>query len=261
MPKAKRKAKKKAVIDDSLKNNIYTGDIIIPDKIKKKRHIGNLNESGLHNAIKHYYQRSGDRVEVKTGRYYIDIVRDDELIEIQTSNFTSIRNKLKSLLNEYKVRLVYPIPEKKYIVRVSPDTGEIISRRKSPKHGKITDLFNELLRIPGMINHENFVFEVILCNVEEYRCKDGNGSWRRQGDSIIERKLIDVIETVEFKDKYDFMTFLIDTKDNPFTTKKLAKKKNVSVGLARKIAYTLYGMGLIERVGKEGNSYLYLLAK
>jgi hypothetical protein len=53
-----------------------------------------------------------DMFEVKVDGFIVDIVRDNTLIEIQTGNFSSIRNKLEKLVRNYKVILVYPYTNK-----------------------------------------------------------------------------------------------------------------------------------------------------
>src|SRR5674536_198740 len=87
------------------------------------------NEKSLHSSIKQWYVVPGDRFEVKVDKYVIDLVREDSLIEIQTKNFSSIRNKLRELVKYNKVMLVHPIAIEKYIVTTEePDI--VISRRK-----------------------------------------------------------------------------------------------------------------------------------
>jgi hypothetical protein len=48
--------------------------------------IGLLNEKPLHASLKAWYAQPEDRFEVPVEEFVIDIVRDDLLLEIQTSN-------------------------------------------------------------------------------------------------------------------------------------------------------------------------------
>ncbi|MCD4656504.1 MAG: hypothetical protein K8S87_03060, partial [Planctomycetes bacterium] len=109
-----------------------------------KTGIGTLNERSLHAQLKDLLATADDKCEVKVGRYFIDIVRDDLLIEIQTGNFSGIRRKLGNLLETQRVRLVYPIAQEK-IIRKFDVGGRELSVRKSPKHCGIYDLFTELV--------------------------------------------------------------------------------------------------------------------
>ena len=115
-----------------------------------------MTEYSLHSEIKHWYMASGDKLEVKVDDFIIDVLRENLLIEIQTENFSAIKKKLKKLLlNSNQIRLVYPIAQLKWIVHVSR-SGEFVRRRKSPKKGKITDLFNELIHAPCLIKNRIF---------------------------------------------------------------------------------------------------------
>ena len=85
---------------------------------------------------------------------------------------------------------------------------------------------------------------------EEIRCKDGKGSWRRKGISIVDRKLLEVVEKVTFKESKDFLIFLPEELPRSFTNKDLAKTLKVTVFKARKITYCLRKMKIIKEVGK-----------
>jgi len=215
-----------------------------------------MNEHSLHSEIKERYSIPGDKLEAKVDDFFIDISRGSLLIEIQTKNFSAIKRKLSNLVKNHKVRLVYPIPERKWIVRVT-ETGEVLSRRKSPKKGKLADLFYELVRIPDLIGNKNFSFEVLMIEEEEIRCNDGKGTWRRKGVSIKDSKLINVNGKVLFKHRRDFLTFLPDDLKNPFTNRTLANQAGISISLARKITYCLRKMGVITYVGKKRRELMF----
>ena len=223
--------------------------------------IGCFNERTLHFNIKEWYSLPGDRFEIKIDGYLIDLVRDYQdggqlLIEIQTGNFLAIRRKLRILLDRHQVRLVYPITKEKWIIKITA-AGEVISRRKSPKAGHPLDLFNELLRIPDLINHQNFSLEVLMVQVEEFRCADGKGSWRRDGVSIKDRRLLDVYERYPFNTRDDFKRLLPEDISRPFSNRKLAESLGRSVYLARKMTYCLKKMGVIKEIGKNRNELLF----
>ncbi|MCW4034545.1 MAG: hypothetical protein NWF03_04200, partial [Candidatus Bathyarchaeota archaeon] len=114
-----------------------------------------MTEYSLHNDLKDWYSVADGQVEVKVDDFVVDVVKDDLLIEIQTKNLSAIKNKLGKLLSTNQVRLVYPIAQVKWIVYVS-DSGELVRKRRSPKKGKLTDLFVEMVHLSDLINHQNF---------------------------------------------------------------------------------------------------------
>ncbi|HOX37637.1 MAG TPA: hypothetical protein PL033_06575 [Candidatus Brocadiia bacterium] len=222
--------------------------------------IGSLNESALHAAIKQWYARPGDALEGVVDGCVIDLIRGDLLVEVQTGNFASIRDKVRRLCARRKVRVVYPIPAVKWIVTLSGDRQTVLRRRKSPKCGSVLDVFNEMMRMPDMANCANFSLEALLIVVEEVRCDDGAGSWRRRGISIVDRRLLEVQGSAVFGNRGDYLRCLPDDMPRPFTSANLSSLLGIPEYRARRIAYTLRKMGAIVIVGKEGNRLVHDLA-
>jgi hypothetical protein len=225
-----------------------------------KQLIGTLSEKSLHSSLKDWYAQPGDRLETKLDGFHIDIVRKKLLIEIQTMNFSSQRRKLNSLVEKHRLRLVYPIAQEKWIVRLGADGLTQIGRRKSPKRGTIFHLFEELVSIPNLIKNRNFSLEVLLIREEEIRCDDGQGSWRRKGLSIVDHHLIGVVDQILFRKPSDFLSLIPSDMPEPFSTEVLAKGIEQPRWLAQKMAYCLRNMGAIDIVGKRGNSILYSIS-
>lgn len=215
--------------------------------------IGLLNEKPLHASLKQWYARPGDRFEVPVDGFVIDLVRDDLLIEIQTRNFFSIKSKLTKLTRSHPVRLIYPIVQEKWIVR-----GAV--RRKSPKRGRLEDLFWELVSIPQLLSNPNFSLEVLMIRQEEVRRYDGRRSWRRKGWVVEGRQLLDVLDQRLFGHSTDWLKFLPDGLD-AFTAKDLAAGINTRTELAQKMAYCLREGKMIELIGRRGRANLYRIAE
>jgi len=220
-----------------------------------------MTEYSLHSEIKKWYSISKDDLEVKVkDGFIIDVIRDNLLIEIQTKNFSAIKKKLNKLIVDKQVRLVYPIAKVKWIIYVS-NLGTVISKRKSPKKGKLVDLFYELIHLSYLVKNSNFSFEVLLIEEEEVRCNDGNGSWRRRGISIKDRKLLTVFNRVVFDNSQNFLRFLPVAISESFTNKLLAKKLGVSIRLAQKITYCLRKMDLISIIDKKRKELVFTVTK
>jgi hypothetical protein len=225
--------------------------ILMDDAFSSRR------ESSLHSAIKKWYFLEGDELEAKVDDFVVDIVRGDLLIEIQIANFSAIKPKLTRLLRDHKVHLVYPIPKEKWIVHKSTCNGEIFGRRRSPKKGRMSDLFSELIRIPSLFSEGNLSVEVLMIEVEEIWCNDGKGSWKRKGASIEDRKLIRVFERVIFEHKADFLRVLPKDLPDPFSNRNLAESLGITVNQSRKMTYSLRKIGTIKHVGKNRNQMLF----
>jgi hypothetical protein len=218
--------------------------------------IGLLNEKPLHASLKQWYARPGDRFEVAVDGFVIDIVRGDLLIEIQTGNFSSIKSKLTNLVQSHQVRLIYPIVQEKWIVRSTTDDRDRISRRKSPKRGRLQDLFWELVSIPQLLSNPNFSLEVLLIREEGARHHEGKRRWRRGGWAIEARRLLGVLDRQVFKESADWRGFLPEELES-FTTSDLAKAMGMRRELAQKMAYCLHKGSVIELIGRRGRANLY----
>ena len=218
--------------------------------------IGLLNEKPLHASLKQWYARPGDQFEIPVDGFVIDIVRDDLLIEIQTSNFASIKFKLTNLVRSHRVRLVYPIVQEKWIVRSVTSNGQGASRRKSPKKGRMEDLFRELVSIPGLLMNSNFSLEVLMVQGEEVRRYNETRRRARRRWLIEERRLLSVMGQRSFGQSADWLRFLPDGLEL-FTTSDLASRMKTDRDLAQKTAYCLREAKMIELIGKRGRANLY----
>ena len=219
-------------------------------------HVGTLREKPLHAALKRWYAEEGDRVEEPVDGFVIDLVRDDLLIEIQTSGFSSMKRKLHELLGGHPVRVVYPVGVEKWIVKID-DAGERMSRRRSPKRGRPVDLFGELVSFPELIAHPGFTLEVVAVREEEIRRYDGTRAWRRRGWVVEERRLIDVIDQLVIGSPRDLASLLPAGLSSEFTTADLSVAVGCSRRLAQQMTYCLRAVEVITMVGKEGNAIVY----
>jgi hypothetical protein len=218
--------------------------------------ISTLNEKPLHEALKKWYAQPGDKCEVSVDGFVVDIVRGNLFIEIQTRNFSAIKRKLEELVRCHSVRLVYPIPYKKWIVKLSDD-GDVHSRRRSPKRGAFDDIFEELIRLPKLLTNANFSMEVLLIEEEEVRRYDGICGWRRRGWVTEERRLLRVVQQRSLNTPSDMVAFLPDTLEEPFSVADVAAAIEKPRRFAQKMVYCLRLMGCVVPVGKRANAVLY----
>lgn len=223
---------------------------------KRKKGRAYAGESGLHRDLKqHYSDPEGER-EVYRHGYVIDVARPDALVEIQTSNFAAIKKKLLALTARESVLLVHPIARTKWLLRQDP-AGARVSRRKSPRRGRWEECFRELIRFPQLMAHPNLALELALVDVEELRCADGRGSWRRRGVSVRGRRLLRILERKRLNGPGDFAALLPSELPPVFTVRQLAQTARLTRRLAGQMAYCLREMGALQVVGKAGNAFCY----
>ncbi len=224
-------------------------------------HIGTLAETSLHAALKAHYAQPGDLLECEVAGYVVDIVRPlpdggAQCIEIQTRNLGQMKRKLLALLEHHAVHVVHPIAQKRTIVRVGAD-GMVASRRKSPKHGGVHDIFPELVGLTALVGHPRLTLEVVLIGEEQVWRDDGQGSWRRRRWSIADRRLLSVGQSVVLAAPADFAALLPADLPDCFDTGELAALLRAPRHLAQKMAYCLRALGVLQADGKRGRAVLY----
>ncbi len=220
------------------------------------RGIGTLRETGLHAALKRWYAQPGDEFEIALDGYVVDIRRAGLLIEIQTRGFSSMRRKLLALAERYPVRVVHPVPERKWIVRLDAK-GRELQRRRSPRTGRIETLFKELVSIPDLVGHPNLTFDVAITHEDELWQQTGRRAWRRKGWCVVGRRLVEVVRVVPFADAADFAALLPPELAHPFGARDLAAASGLTLNLAQKMIYCLRRMRAIELAGKRGRAAVY----
>ena len=221
------------------------------------RGIGLLNEKPLHAALKAWCAGPGDMLEAKVDGFVVDVVRDGRLVEIQTGNFAAIKRKMTKLTADHEVQLVYPIAREKWIVKVPEGGGGAGRRRKSPKQGRLDEVFRELVSFPKLLAHPNFSLLLLLIREEEVRRKDARRGWRRKGWVTHERRLIEVLDQRLCACPEDMGAFLPQELAAPFTTAELAAALGRPRWFAQKMAYCLREMGVIAQCGLRARAALY----
>ena len=216
-------------------------------------------ETSLHRKLKELYATDGAKLEVAIDGFRIDVVRGEELIEIQHGSLAAIRDKIRRLLGRHRVRVVKPIVGHKLLVVRQSKGGRILRRRQSPKHGQLIDLFDELVHFTSVFPHRALTLEILLVDIEEWRYP-GHGRRRRhrENDHLIEdQRLVAIHESRLFNLASDLRQLIPARLPRPFHTGQLAQQLKVSRWQAQRIAYCLRTAGEVQQVGKSGNTRLY----
>jgi len=198
-------------------------------------------------------------MEVEIAGFVADAVNSDgECIEVQTGNFGQIRKKAKELAKLCGLKIVYPVTIVKYL-EVFDANGSRQSLKRSPRSGNIWDLFAVLIYAPELPLISGLEIELALVEVVEERISDGKGSWRRKGLSIRDRRMLALRERIRLQKPADYLRFVPFAKGEEFTAGILGERAGIRAALAVKTLYVLTRLGVVERIGKRGNAYVYRL--
>jgi hypothetical protein len=220
--------------------------------------IGTEKESSLHRSLKFRYSGSDGDTETQIGDYVCDgKTSNGEIIEVQTGSLGPLKEKVKNLSKNGKVRIIHPIIIQKQIELYDAEGRRLLHRRKSPRKGNTWDLFKALVYAPELPLLKNLTIELALIDVIEKRVDDGKGSWRRKGVRIADRFLGAWHGSVILKKPVDYCKFVPYNKDERFTVKDLGEKAGINKTLAQRTLYVLAKIGIVKRVEKQGRAYIY----
>ena len=217
-----------------------------------------MREGPLHAALKAALAEPGDRLEVPVGRFVIDLVRaDGELVEVQTGGFGALGKKLDALLDEHRIRIVYPVAAERRIVRVD-EHGEVLGVRRSPKRATTVAVFDRLVAFPSLLTHPNLTIEVLLLREDHLR-RPRPATTRGRTRDPGQRQLVEMLDRVTLRTPQDILAALPALPVEPFSTRELAARLRCSTQLAQRTLYCLRSIGIVEPAGKRGRTPLHTL--
>jgi hypothetical protein len=216
-----------------------------------------MREGSLHAAVKAALAEPGDRLEVPVGRFVIDLVRaDGELVEVQTGGFGALGSKLDALLDEHRIRIVYPVAAERRIIRVD-EHGQVLGVRRSPKRATAVAVFDKLVAFPSLLTHPNLTIDVLLLREDHIRRPQPTTARGRTRDPG-ERRMVEVLDQVVLRTPQDIVAVLPALPVEPFTTRELAELLRCSTLLAQRTLYCLRTIGIVEPAGKRGHAPLHV---
>ena len=227
--------------------------------VTEEKDIGRLRERTLHSVLKYFYEEDERYHEINVGRFVADIFKDGEIIEIQTRNFSSCKDKLELFLKSFKVTMVFPVDKLKWVSWINPEDGSVSKKHRSPKIGGIFDAFDELIYIMKYLSHPNFHLRIVLMEIEEYRYLNGWSRNKKRGSVRANRVPVRIFEEIGFDCTEDYAEFVPLALDGRFTVKNYAEAAGVSEKHAQRALKVLLVLGVVERTEKRGNAYLYNL--
>lgn len=261
----------KSYIDEKLfkeaKNRMY-------GKVQGEKGIGTLSEKSVHSVLKYYFAPDESFHEQKIGTFVADICIDGEIYEIQTKQFYLMKRKLEYFLKEHEVTIVYPVSLENTLHWVECDADidtsinsladltdsknrRITTSRKTRKKGMPYLFFHELYGIKDFLHHPNLHFILAIMATEEYRLLDGYGPQKKIRATKTDKVPIELLDLITIRKPEDYKQLLPDGLPEEFTSDIFAKKAGIGRSLAGTALNILYEMKVVERIGKQGNAYVY----
>lgn len=228
--------------------------------------IGGLGERTLHLVLKYMAEPDRGYHEVKCGRFFADIRRENEIIEVQTRNLYTMKKKLAEFAampcgdgESVSVTVIHPIVESKTLIWVEPETGELSGFRKSPKREGIYGAFREISSLGEVLALGNVGFILPVLRCDEYKLKCGRShDGKKFGAARLNRIPTEYIGEYRFPCPRDFLRLLpVDLLSAPFTVKSLCSSLGIDSRSSYSLLRTLSFSGVIRKSGKLARADLY----
>lgn len=222
--------------------------------------VGTQNEKLIHATLKNYYAPYSDEQEIKIGSFFADAVSEDGIFEIQTKALYRLIPKLRTFLEFTRVNVVHPVISESRTLFINSDSGEIVSQSALRKTRSWLKVFEELYALREFIPNDNLTVIIARLKVQKRVYFKGEKIPDLRNKSVRKRCLIDnypleLIEEIRLDNLRDYERFLPDNLPDSFTKAELSKAAMESKSSLR--TEVLRAAGIIEKVGKTGNSFIY----
>lgn len=236
--------------------------------------IGTLREKRLHMAIKRYLSGNEALEEVPVRelgnegsvRDRVADVRlpDGHIFEVQTGGFYPLRRKLELYMThtDSPVTVVHPLPYIKYLSWIDPESGQIISRHRSPRRAGVCSVGKELYWLSDWIGRERFSLCLLFLELEEFRMQDGWGNGGKRGSNRYERIPTALCGRVELATPSDYGSYFLPPAlsalpDGRFTAADYARATGIRGRGTYGVLHLLERLSLIAEDGVMGRSKCY----
>lgn len=222
--------------------------------------IGTLGEKSVHAVLKHYFDPDDAHHEVRFHGYVADVKNEQGFVEIQTRGFYRLQKKLEVFLQEAPVTVVYPVAAERWVVWIDED-GTAEPKRKVTRKPTAASVLPELYNLRSLLDNPRLRFCVVLMEVEDYRLKDGYGPEKKKRATKFDRYPVALLDELWLSAPEDYLRLVPENLENGFTAKEYAKAVKLPARQASAAMNVLFSLGVLERVGKVGNAYLYRRAR
>lgn len=221
--------------------------------------IGTLSEKLLHRILKLYIEPDESYHELPLLGSVADIFRDGCVTEIQTRSLSRLVPKLRRFLPQVPVTVVYPLPAKKVLRWVDPESGELSAPRSSPKRCRVYDAYYELYTLREFLQHPHFSLRLYFLEVEEYRYLNGYGKERKHRSTRMERIPNAIVSEMNFRTPADYLALLPPGLPARFTATELGRAIGPHFRYGHSGIRILQAAGLLDEGEREGRGIYYAL--
>lgn len=226
--------------------------------------VGTQNEKLIHSALKNFFAPYSDEQEIRIGNFFADAVSEDGIFEIQTKDLYRLCEKLKAFLDYSQVTVVHPVIRRYRIVYIHSESGEVVKETPFRNLKSNLSVFEEIYSLRSFLNNSNL--RVVLTDIAAEKRIYFSGEQipdiskkHIRKRCIIEKAPLELLGGTVLERKIDYLEFLPSDLPVCFTKKQLCKAASESRSSLR--TEILRTVGIIEKVSKTGNEFVYSIAE
>ena len=160
--------------------------------------------------------------------------------------------------------VVHPLPYRKYLSWIDPASGQILSRRRSPRHADVRSAARELYWLSDWIGDPRLTVSLLFLELEEFRMQDGWGRDGKRGSNRYERIPTALCGRVDLRTPADYAAYFLPQEptafpDGYFTAAGYARLTGIRGRTTYGVLHLLEKLELIREDGMEGRSRRYRL--
>lgn len=242
---------------DKIKFKLIAHDVLMRERVENG--IGTLGEKRLHKILKKFLEENEENHEVKVGTYFADILSGNTITEIQTGSFRPLREKITYYLENtpYDITVVRPLPHVKTVCLIDRESGELLSRRKSPRKTRTKDILRDWYYLADFLDNPRFSLRFLLLEEDEYRMtKKKTRRWGKESE-LYERIPTALLGEELYEYQSDYAVFLPADLPEEFTAAEYGKKAGLRGYAVYSALKLLEGVKLVQKGEKQGRSYVY----
>ncbi len=226
------------------------------DTVAERNGIGTYAEKRLHRILKRFSDEGNAAFEVPIGKYIADVVEDGRITEIQTGSFYPLLPKLRQYVQEtdHRITVLYPIVAERMLLRIDPDTGEVLRKRHYRRCGRVEDVLAEIYWLRELLPSSRITVRVLLLGVWEHRYSE-RMRYRRAGAYESELFPKELLGDVSLRTEEDYGR-LLPQELVCFEAAEFAKLCGMRPRAANAALQALCTMGILQRQ-KVGKKFIY----
>ncbi len=235
--------------------------------------IGTLGEKQMHAAIKRFicpdtschevkldtqdsFDENGNKI--KKRRFVADILKDNNIYEIQTGSLAPLRDKIAWILEntDYNITVIHPVAESKW-VNVLNSKNDIEKRYRSPKKGRIYDILPELYFFGEFVPSPRFALVLLMMEAEQYMKNTAKTSRARPKYKKYELIPVNLLSAAVFSSLESYKCLIPSALPEEFTVKQFSKEAKIYGMDAYSSVHSLCDLNLLAPSGKIGKATAY----